>query len=68
MVCFSKKRQGQETITEIKFYEDWNAEVCRNVYNKKSTGTISSIYEDKQELNTNTKKRNQKKLKAILRK
>ena len=47
MVCFSKEREAQETITEFKWYEGCNAEVYRNVYNKKSTGKISSIYEDK---------------------
>ena len=57
MVCFSKEREAQETITEIKGYEGWNAEICRNVYNEKSTGKISSRYEDKQEHNTNRKKR-----------
>ena len=35
MVCFSKEREAQEAITEIKGYEGWNAEVYRNVYNKK---------------------------------
>ena len=35
MVCFSKERETQEAITEIKRYEGWNAEVYRNVYNKK---------------------------------
>ena len=35
MVCFSKESEAQETITEIKGYEGWNAEVYRNVYNKK---------------------------------
>ena len=74
MVCFSKEREAQETITEIKGYEDWNAEICRNVYNEKSTGKISSRYEDKQEHNANRKKRkeiqkrNQKKLEMISRK
>ena len=27
MVCFSKKSKAQEAITEIKWYEGWNAEV-----------------------------------------
>ena len=31
MACFSKKREVQEAITEIKGYKGWNAEVCRNV-------------------------------------
>ena len=44
MVCFSKESEGQEAITEIKWNEGWNAEVYRNVYNKKRTGKISSIY------------------------
>ena len=39
-VCFSKKREAQEAITYIKCYEDWNAEIYRNEYNKKSTGKI----------------------------
>ena len=55
MVCFSKEREAQEAIIEIKEYEGWNAEVDRNVHNKKSTGKISSRYEDKQEHNTNRK-------------
>ena len=55
MVCFLKERAAQEAITEIKGYEGWNAAVYRNVYNKKSTGKISSRYEDKQEHNTNRK-------------
>ena len=50
---FLKERGAQEAITEIKGYEDWNAEVYKNVYNKKSTGKISSRYEDKQEHKTN---------------
>ena len=67
MVCFSKERDAQEAITEIKRYQGWNPEVYRNVYNTKSTGKMSSRYEDKQEHNTNGKKkeiqkRNQKKM------
>ena len=27
MVCFSKESEAQEAITEIKWYEGWNAEV-----------------------------------------
>ena len=27
MVCFSKESESQEAITEIKWYEGWNAEV-----------------------------------------
>ena len=30
MVCFSKQREAQEAITEIKWHEDWNPEVYRN--------------------------------------
>ena len=68
MVCFSKEREAQETITEFKWYEGCNAEVYRNVYNKKSTGKISSIYEDKQEHNTNTKKKREEDLEKELEK
>ena len=57
MVCFSKERQAQEAITEIKGYEGWNSDVYRKVYNVKSTGKISSRYEDKQEHKTNRKKK-----------
>ena len=57
MVCFLKESETQEAITEIKWYEGWSAEVYRNVYNVKSTGKISSRYEDKQEHNTNRKKK-----------
>ena len=57
MVCFSKERETQEAITETKRYEGWNAEVYRNVYNKKRTGKISSRNEDKQEYSTNRKKK-----------
>ena len=57
MVCFLKESEAQEAITEIKWYEGWNAEVYRNVYNVKSTGKISSRYEDKQEHNPNRKKK-----------
>ena len=58
MVCFSKQREAQEAMTEIKWHEDWNPEVYRNLFNK-STGKISSIYEDKQEHKTNTKKKSE---------
>ena len=27
MVCFSKESEAQEAITEIKWYEGWNAEL-----------------------------------------
>ena len=57
MACFSKKRKAQETVTEIKGYEGWNAEVYRSVYNKKSTGKISSWYEDKQKHNKQEKEK-----------
>ena len=56
MVCFSKGIEAQEDITEIKGCECQNAEVYRNVYNRKSSGKISSRFEDKQEHNTNRKK------------
>ena len=32
MVCYSKEREAQEAITEIKGYEGWNAEVYRNFW------------------------------------
>ena len=48
MVCFSKEREVQKAITEIKWYEGWNGEVDRNVYNKNGSCKISSISEDKQ--------------------
>ena len=56
MVCFSKQTEAQEAIAEIKWREGWNAKVYRNVHNMQRTGKISSMYEDKQEHNTNTKK------------
>ena len=59
MVCFSKESEAQEAITEIKWYEGWNAEVYRNVYDKQRTDKISSIYEDKSN-KTQTQKREQK--------
>ena len=34
MVSFWKERETQKAITEIKWYESWNAEVYRNVYKK----------------------------------
>ena len=52
----SQRKEAQEATTEIKRHEGWNAELYRNVYNKKSTGKISSRYENKQEHNTNRKK------------
>ena len=58
MVCFSKQREAQEAITEIKWHEDWNPEVYRNLFNQ-STGKISSICEDKQEHKTNKKKKSE---------
>ena len=42
MVCFLKEREAQKASIEIKWYEDWNGEVFRHVYNN-----ISSISEDK---------------------
>ena len=57
MVCFSKEREAQKAITEIKWYGGWNSEEYRNMYNKNSSGKISNISEDKQEHNTNTNKK-----------
>ena len=56
MVCFSKQTEAQDAIAEIKWHECWNTKVYRNVHNTHRTGKISSMYEDKQEHNTNTKK------------
>ena len=62
MVCFSKEREAQKTITEIKWYKGWNQEVYRNVCNKSRSGKISGIYEGKQEHNTNRKRKTEGKL------
>ena len=57
MVCFSKEREIQKAITEIKLYEGWNAEVYRNMYNKNNNVKISSLSKDNQEQNWNTKRK-----------
>ena len=68
MVCFSKEREAQKAITEITWYEGWNGEVYRNVYNKNTNGKILIMYEDKQEHNTNTKRKTEGNIKKELEK
>ena len=68
MVCFSKEREAQKAITEIMWYEGWNGEVYRNVYNKNTNGKILIMYEDKQEHNTNTKRKTEGNIKKELEK
>ena len=68
MVCFSKEREAQKDITEITWYEGWNGEVYRNVYNKNTNGKILIMYEDTQEHNTNTKRKTEGNIKKELEK
>ena len=68
MVCFSKEREAQKAITEITWYEGWNGEVYRNVYNKNTNGKILIMYEDTQEHNTNTKRKTEGNIKKELEK
>ena len=67
MVCFSKERETQEAITEIKRYEGWNVEVYRNVYNKKGLAKFQAgmkINRNK----TQTEKRKKKEIQKRIRK
>ena len=57
IVCFSKERETQIAKTLTKWYEGWNAEVYRNMYNKNGRVKILSICEDKQEQDTKTKRK-----------
>ena len=68
MVCFSNEREAQKAITEITWYEGWNGEVYRNVYNKNTNGKILIMYEDTQEHNTNTKRKTEGNIKKELEK
>ena len=45
-------------ITYIIWHEGWNPEVYRNVYNKNSSGKISSLCEAKQEKKQKRRKEN----------
>ena len=57
MICFTKEREAQKAVTEIKQYEGWNAEVYKIVSNKKSNGKTLSLFEDKQEQNRKTERK-----------
>ena len=46
---FSKGREAQKAMTEIKWYEDFNLKVYRHVYYKNSSGKIEN--------NRNTKRK-----------
>ena len=61
MVCFSREREAQEAITEIKSYEGWNAEVYRNVYNKKALAKFQAYMKTNRNI-TQTEKRKKKEI------
>ena len=50
MVCFSKEKEVQKSITEIKWYEGWNGEVYRNVYIKTAVAKFQAYLK----INSNT--------------
>ena len=62
MASLSKGREAQKAITDIKFYEGWNAEVSRNMYNKNISVKISNISKHKQEQKKNTKRTAKKRI------
>ena len=60
MVSFSEKREAQNAITGIKWYDCWNAEVYRNVCNKNSNGKFQAYMKINRNT-TQTQKGKQKK-------